>query len=147
MLEGIKTCIKIMTKTIWCLKIKKIIQEMRINNLYYLNYSDYCFHLGCYLHNVLACVTSSFLQTHLFKLGNLYWISNQTFYLIYRVDYSRSDSHGHREPLIKFFYYLLSYFHLFIFKKYIYFFENEYINFYAVISSPLLESAGRFFLL
>ena len=44
---------------------------MRLDNSYYLDYSDYCLHLHCYLYNVSADVPSGLLQVFLVGLWNL----------------------------------------------------------------------------
>ena len=43
---------------------------------YYLDYSDYCPHLYCYLHNVSADVLSGLLRVFLVRLGSLLEIGN-----------------------------------------------------------------------
>ena len=44
------------------------------SNLYYLEYSGYCFHLYSYIHSISADVLLSLLQVFLIKLGNFYLI-------------------------------------------------------------------------
>ena len=44
---------------------------MKFDNIYYLEYFDYCFHLYCYIHNVLADTFFGLLRVFLVKLGSL----------------------------------------------------------------------------
>ena len=50
--------------------------EMRLDDYYYLRYSDYCPHLHCYLYNVSTDMPSGLLQIFLVGLGNLFGLGN-----------------------------------------------------------------------
>ena len=46
--------------------------KMKLDNLYYLEYSDYCLPLHCYIHNILANMLFGLLQVFLIKLRYLH---------------------------------------------------------------------------
>ena len=45
---------------------------MKLDNFYNLEFSNYCLHLYCYIHNVLADVSFGLLQVFLVELRCLY---------------------------------------------------------------------------
>ena len=49
---------------------------MRLEDLFYLNYSGYYPHLYCYLHKISADVPSGLLQVFLVGIGNLLELEN-----------------------------------------------------------------------
>ena len=52
-------------------------------NFYHSGFSDYCLQFYCYIHNVSANMSSSFLQVFV-KLRSLHETLNHIFYLIHK---------------------------------------------------------------
>ena len=60
------------------------ISGIKFVDFYHLGFLDYCLHLYCYIHNVLADKSSDLLQVFLVKLGSLHETSNHVLYSINR---------------------------------------------------------------
>ena len=63
------------------LSTRGIVKMIKTENLdfYHKRFSNYCLHLYCYIHNVLADMSSNILQVFV-KLGNLHGTSNYALY-------------------------------------------------------------------
>ena len=66
-----------------------------MRTFYYSGFSDYCFHLYCYIHNISADIASGLLQVFLVELRSLHGTSNHVFYLIHGGGVAGSDSLNH----------------------------------------------------
>ena len=53
---------------------------MKLDDFYYLGFSDYCHHLCCYFHNVSADMSSGLLQVFV-EPGNLHATSNYVLFI------------------------------------------------------------------
>ena len=49
----------------------------------HLEYSDFCLHVYCYIHNILAVASIGLLQVLLVEIGSLHGTSKRTLYLIH----------------------------------------------------------------
>ena len=58
---------------------KQINKKQKQNNFYHLVYLDYCFHVYCYIQNVLTNSSFSLQEFHI-ELWSLYGTSNRSFY-------------------------------------------------------------------